>query len=118
MRHVLLVLMSMFALAFVGCASNRTHAAANDADGVILTSDAPIEAASAVLEVHGLSCPLCATNLDKTLESLPGVASASISLSDGLVDVEFAQTGPRPSPRDLSRSVTNAGFTLVRISPR
>ncbi len=103
---------------FGGCAGSQ-HAG-GDAGGegaASLTSEAPIEASSVVLEVHGLSCPLCATNLDKKLEGVSGVNMVSVNLEDGLVQVGFDDASPRPSPRMLAKAVTDSGFTLVRITP-
>lgn len=112
-------LLAAGALALGGCASTSPHAShADTGTGVSLTSTTPIEAGAVILEVRGLSCPLCATNLDKKLEGMGSVTSAVVNLEDGLVDVTFSDAAPRPSARDLSRAVTDSGFTLVRITPR
>lgn len=74
----------------------------------------PITASTAVLYVNGLGCPLCATNIDKQLMRVDGVSAAQVNLGNGTVAI--ALTGvKRPSAHDISESVLDAGFTLVRI---
>jgi copper chaperone CopZ len=74
----------------------------------------PITASTAVLYVNGLGCPLCATNIDKQLMRVDGVSAAQVNLGNGTVAI--AITGAkRPTPHDISESVLDAGFTLVRI---
>ncbi len=110
-------------LVFAGCSSaSRTHV--DEGEGVVhraSTEDArairsaePIKVDKATLYVQGLSCPLCATNIDIQLRRLTGVSAASVDLSKGLVHLTL--DGPiRPSPSRISRAVTDAGFTLVKI---
>lgn len=76
-------------------------------------SSDPIAADSATLMVNGLSCPLCASNIDEQLARVPGVESVRVDLSNGRVQI--ALRDPRPSPRALADAVENSGFTLVRI---
>lgn len=67
-----------------------------------------------VLWVNGLGCPQCATNADKQLERLKGVASIRTDLGTGKIHVGLA--GDRkPSPHDFSEAMLDAGFTLVKI---
>lgn len=118
MRRMFTAVVLAGAFIFGGCAGSR-HAG-DDAGGqgaASLTSDAPIEASAVILEVRGLSCPLCATNLDKKLEGVSGVSMVAVNLEDGLVQVGFNPSGARPSPRALAKAVTDSGFTLVRITP-
>jgi copper chaperone CopZ len=77
---------------------------------------APIADASATLWVRGMSCPLCATNVERELKGVPGVTGVAVDMSDGKVSVGFgAIEAGRPSRRDLARAVARSGFTLARI---
>jgi copper chaperone CopZ len=70
-----------------------------------------------VLTVHGLSCPLCANNLDGQLRRIEGVEKASIDLKTGAVTVVLAE-GHSVSSGDLAGAVENAGFTLKKIESK
>ncbi len=78
-------------------------------------SDEPIEGEQATLTVYGLSCPKCATNIDRQLMSVPGVSDVSTGLSAGRVVVTFASDAEAPSRRQLGEAVRNSGFTLRGI---
>jgi copper chaperone CopZ len=96
----------------------EADAPASDATPARLsTSNEPVEASVVTLHVSGLSCPLCATNIDKQIERLPGVRSAFTDLSRGTVEVQLADSG-RPSTAQLARAVEDSGFTLTRIQIR
>jgi copper chaperone CopZ len=66
------------------------------------------------LVVQGLSCPLCAHNLDKQLLGTAGIVGANVNLSDGTVLVRFRKD-QRPSRERLDKVVANAGFTLINV---
>jgi copper chaperone CopZ len=70
---------------------------------------------SAVLWVHGLSCPLCAHNIDHQLQRVPGVLTVNVDLGTGKVVTTFEKK--RPSPAELAAAVDASGFTLVRVDP-
>ncbi len=89
---------------------------ATDADRAYLASKSPIEAERVTLAVNGLSCPLCATNVDKQLQGVRGVSTAAIDFANGQIDLDLVD--PRPSPAMLAHAIDRAGFTLVKISPR
>ncbi len=69
------------------------------------------------LVVHGLSCPLCASNLDQQLLRIDGVSDMWVDLQTGYVQVEI-ESAKTVSATDLNRAVRNAGFTLREIRPR
>jgi copper chaperone CopZ len=69
-----------------------------------------------VLTVHGLSCPLCANNLDGQLRRIDGVDEATIDLKTGAVSVRLGEDHS-VSAGDLARAVEDAGFTLKAIEP-
>lgn len=86
-----------------------------DADKAYLASTEPISAKWATLYVNGMGCPLCATNIDKQLERVAGVAWMYIDLGHGVVQMQLADHGSRPSPNALTESVSDAGFSLIKI---
>lgn len=86
-----------------------------DADKTHLGSTEPITAKWATLYVNGMGCPLCATNIDKQLERIAGVAWMYIDLGHGVVQMKLSDQGARPSPKALAESVTDAGFSLIKI---
>lgn len=109
------------ATALSGCATLDTHGKgshASDAGAIdpSLLTDEPLAGDSATLEVNGLSCPQCASNLTLTLEEVSGVSEASINLATGDVEVTFGIGAP--SSRALADAVDNAGFTLVAINSK
>jgi copper chaperone CopZ len=107
-----LALVALFPLAVVaGCASSADPAASDPA----LTQ--PIAAESATLEVHGMGCPLCAENVGRSLEKVPGVADAEVDLAAGKWAVDF-EPDHAVAEADLQRAIKDAGFTLVSIEPR
>lgn len=75
----------------------------------------PIPARSVDISALGLSCPLCAHNLDKQLKMIEGVTSADVDLSTGQVRVAFAETAC-VTPQQLITSVKDAGFSVSRIT--
>lgn len=105
-------------LALTGCSSQQprevhTHETPQAAPAdAMLTSTDPIEGSRVTLFVQGLSCPLCATNIDKQLIRVPGVRTAQTDLSKGEIQVGLAAAG-RPSPAQLAKAVDESGFTLT-----
>ena len=68
-----------------------------------------------VLLVHGLSCPLCASNLYDELNAVPGVENSWGDLDSGLIHVEVSPQ-QTVTERQLGQAVLDAGFTLKSIS--
>lgn len=75
---------------------------------------APIKGTSAVLTVFGMSCPLCATNVDRELSSVAGVKGVRVDMQTGEATVEFAPE-LAPSRAALVRAVDHSGFTVTKI---
>lgn len=69
---------------------------------------------TATLWVKGLSCPLCAHNIDKQLARVPGVRNVAVDLSEGKVTLRVSADRP-PTREQLARAVDASGFTLDRI---
>lgn len=74
----------------------------------------PADAPAATLRVNGLSCPLCAHNIDQQLMRVPGVRAVFVNLGKGEVTVAMSETGA-PSRDQLSRAIAASGFSLVNI---
>jgi copper chaperone CopZ len=70
----------------------------------------------AVLRVLGMSCPKCVTNVELQLAKVDGVTGSQINMQSGTVTVQFA-AGSRPSDAALGKAVSDAGLTLVSITP-
>lgn len=96
-------------LGLSGCASGAKTASTGGGSGE------PIAANSATLVVHGMSCPLCANNVDKQLKEVPGVRDVNVDMSTGQVKVGFKE-GRHPSEAQLRKAVDGTGFSLKSIS--
>ena len=79
-------------------------------------SDQPVAPPTATLVVHGLSCPQCATNVDKQLLAVRGVQQVNVNLGTGQVVVLVSKDQP-PTGTQLADAVKKSGYTLVRIDP-
>ena len=114
MRYAIMIPVLLFGLA--GCASNpattqdtphpetsNAQPASNDGGGV------------AVITAKGMSCPLCATNADRTLTRLPGVNWVNINLGTGHIEVGVDEAN-RPSETDLQSAINDAGFTADTVT--
>jgi copper chaperone CopZ len=66
--------------------------------------------------VHGLSCPQCASNVDKQLLAVKGVEQVNVNLGTGQVVVQVSPDQP-PTGGQLAAAVKKSGYTLVRIDP-
>ena len=100
-----------------GCAnSNQSMAEPEVSSGAISAAegdlDRPIADSATSIIVHGMSCPLCATNVDKQLLRVPGVESVSVDLSTGMIRVQVSKDQP-PTSEALATAVRESGFTLV-----
>lgn len=76
--------------------------------------DDPIPARSVEIMAMGLSCPLCAHNLDKQLMKIEGVESVDVDLSTGSVRLAFTETAC-VTPKQLVDAVNNAGFSVTKV---
>jgi copper chaperone CopZ len=134
-RFSALLALTLLAAALVGCGSGArsgevsastasgaeldvppegiTHTVSDD-DRAFLQTKQPLEADRVTLFVNGLSCPLCASNVDSQLLALKGVSKVVVDLNRGQVDV--AMNDPKPSPWALSNAIDRSGFTLVKIA--
>ncbi len=105
----LIILLAGGALALAGCASTPSAPAATES--AVYASDAE----GVTLVVKGMSCPLCATNVDKQLMALPGVQSADVDLGTGEIAVRFGGFDAPPSESQLRQAIVDSGYTLESI---
>lgn len=109
---------TLFSLAlpvFVSIALLSGCAGMPKADTAALAADVePITGSSATLIVHGMSCPLCANNVDKQLLTVPGVMSVNVDMGSGEVKVAFAPKA-RVTKAQLAKAVDSSGFSLVEV---
>lgn len=111
MKQVTKMLTIVWILALgAGCATLSQNEAGSAWEDRIITADAE-------LVVHGLSCPLCASNLDQQLLRVEGVNDMWVDLQTGHVKIEV-EPGATVAASDLARAVRNAGFTLRDILPQ
>lgn len=104
--------LTMGLLFIAGChAGGINSAATNAAAKADASSD---DRAIATLYVKGLSCPLCANNIDKQLARVPGVRNVAVDLGAGKVTLSVSADQP-PSREQLAKAVDASGFTLDRI---
>ncbi len=73
----------------------------------------PDEKPAVWLYAQGLSCPLCAHNLEAQLKRVPGVARVVIDLGEGRAAVWF-KPGAAPTDKRLAQAVADSGFTFLR----
>lgn len=102
--------LALAALTLSGCASGpRTGGMAGLTDPA-----AVVESPTATLVVHGMSCPLCANNVDKQLLEVPGVSSVHVDMGTGEAKVEFLPKA-RVTKQQLADAVYKSGFTLAEV---
>ena len=107
-----LIWCGMFVAAWTlsGCASGpRAEGPAGLTDPA-----AVVESPTATLVVHGMSCPLCANNVDKQLLEVPGVSGVHVDMGTGEAKVEFLPKA-RVTKQQLADAVYKSGFTLAEV---
>ena len=68
------------------------------------------------IPVIGMACSVCSTNVEKKLQSLKGINSASVSLASRTALVDY--NPDIISLEDMKREISNAGYDLVIESDR
>jgi len=94
------------------CASSPTSSQPSSA--LVTASPEPLTQSGAVIEVAGLACPKCASNVDVQLSRIAGVHVENIDMKHGLVQVRF-DSDPHPSPARLARAVEDSGLTYLGV---
>jgi copper chaperone CopZ len=111
---VMMVTAAGLSLIAGGCASTASE------DPTVLearVSDEPIAESEVLLTVYGMSCPLCANNVDNTLLSVPGVEDVSLDMGTGIAVVRLDGRTP-VTRRQLAAAVDRSGFSLQRVETR
>lgn len=65
-------------------------------------------------KVNGMSCPMCAKNIEKQVKKIMGVTGVEIDLGTGQVKVTYA-AGFRADKKVLTKAIEDAGFSVVEI---
>lgn len=103
-----------------GCATTGSSGGGGDAhgsgnkgstDNSILSDTTVVKGTSTTMLVYGMSCPLCAKNVDIELRRIKGVSFVTADLGEGHVVVTL--DGSAPVTRgQLARAVNDSGFTI------
>lgn len=67
----------------------------------------------AKIEIMGMHCASCASNIERSLKKTLGVKSASVSL---LLKKGTAEIEDKVSEEDLKKAVARAGYKATKIS--
>ena len=67
-----------------------------------------------LLNVTGMTCGGCTSNVTNALKAVAGVGDVSVSLSDGEATVQYDEK--RTSPEQLKAAVKGAGFGVETAS--
>jgi copper chaperone CopZ len=104
-----------------GCASTGASSDGQDTtytataeESQLVASAEPLAAGPVKFYMNGLSCPLCATNIDQQLGDLPGVENIKVDLKTGIVTAAIVGD-QRPAPKQIAAAADQAGVTLVKI---
>lgn len=83
---------------------------------MVLTAASTEAGKQAVVQVKGLSCPLCVHRLQQVLTKLPGATKANVSLEKGQAVIDFS--GAHAGDPQIAQSIRDAGFVPGRIEWR
>jgi copper chaperone CopZ len=83
-------------------------------DLALLKDTTPVTTSPVLLQVKGMSCPKCVTNVDIQLNRIPGVKKSSIDMATGTVKVEF-DPSKGLTRGALAKAVDDSGLTLASI---
>jgi copper chaperone CopZ len=108
--HLLLVVPVLSGLP-LGCSTTPARASAGAVEG-----PASIGPGRYALEVLGMSCPKCISNVDLQLARIAGVGDIAVDMKHGLVTLSVA-SGAEVSRDRLAAAVEDAGFTLRAVRP-
>lgn len=101
---------ALVAISLGACAGRQ----ATSGGAEIQDPEAVLDSRSATLIVHGMSCPLCANNVDKQLLAVPGVSAVNVDMGTGEAKVQMLPAA-RVTRRQLADAVYKSGFTLAEV---
>jgi len=79
----------------------------------VLTTAAPVLAASADLKVEGMTCRMCPRVVEKALERTEGVKEADVSYKNKVAIVEYDPD--KISPEGLIKAIEEAGYRATVV---
>ena len=65
----------------------------------------------AIIDVDGMTCPLCTTAIKKSLKKIDGVSNAKVRLNTKIARVHFDDT--KVGEKELLEAVKNVGYSGV-----
>ena len=92
------------------CTSEKTAESVGDA--VPAASTEPV----ATISASGMSCPLCASNIDRRLQKVDGVKWTNIDLGNGIVTVGLEPDAEAPAAEELQTAIRDAGYTAGEVT--
>ena len=69
---------------------------------------------SKTLQIEGMMCASCVAHVEKSLQGLDGVATATVNLATETAMVEFERE--KVQDDDLNKAVENAGYAVAQNS--
>lgn len=67
-----------------------------------------------VAQVSGMSCPLCAKNIERQVGKILGVTGVEIDLGSGRVRIDYAD-GFRGDAKAIANAIKDAGFSVGEV---
>src|SRR5262245_51978640 len=107
-------IVTLLAAGLTGCQTNSPRTDVTPASTSSNSVSASASDSTAILQVQGMSCPLCANNIDKQLLGVRGVEKVTVDLGTGQVKARLSATNP-PTREELTNAIMRSGFTLDRI---
>lgn len=99
-------------LGLTGCGTSNN--AAHQDTAADRADDTPLQGSEAILTVYGMSCPLCANNVNESLMKVPGVTSVDVDMGSGRTRVGLDGT-TQVTRRQLAEAVDRSGFSLQAV---
>jgi len=116
MRLSLPALFIFTALLLPACATPLNSSASSSPPPATATPEASSPATPvARIEAKGMSCPLCASNIDRRMQKL-GIDWTTIDLGKGEIQVGLDPRKPAPTPEELQQAVSDAGYTAGAVT--
>ena len=108
-----LLLLPLLALPIAGCEATPARTASG-AGTPVLTGPDPLVEGRYALEVLGMSCPKCISNVDLQLARIAGVGEVEVDMKNGLVTLAVAP-GAEVARARIADAIADAGFTLRAV---
>ena len=67
--------------------------------------------ATAIFNIHGMSCSGCANSIQRRLQSTPGVTSTDVNLAGGMATVEYDDA--LTNQNSLEKVIEDLGYDVV-----